>query len=194
MNQNLFTNCEITADDINRGKLIYGSLELHIEGHAIRHKPPLHPKTNKVNFLTAQCCASRSLRTIMTVLEKVVSKHTCRSFNLCDFYGDDEFDKEALRHFLNPALLRIYGREEHVGSIERSVRTVKERFKSTCSNVPYRNFAILMVMSLVEGIIEVLNALPSKNSVLFTISPPTNNYSSLTMLSSSTTITPSLLS
>ena len=109
----------------------------------------------------------------MTVLEKVINKYTCRSFNICDFHGDNEFDKDSLRNFLTPALLHIYGRNEHVGPIERSVRTVKERFRSTCSNVPYRRFTILMVRSLVEGIIAVLNAFSSKNAVSSTISPAT---------------------
>ena len=208
VNQNLLTNCEITADDINRGELIYGPLEPYIEGHTVRHTPPihnkiekiplppiiskhhlnlalymdfffvngnifLHTKTNKVNFLTAQYCTSRSLRTIMTVLEKVINKYTCRSFNICDVHGDNEFDKDILRDFLNPALLHIYGREEHVGPIERSVRTIKTKFRSMCSNVPYRRFTILMVRSLVEGIVAVLNAFPSKNAVSSTINPAT---------------------
>ena len=121
----------------------------------------LHTKTNKVNFLTALYCTSRSLRTIMTVLEKVINKYSCRSFNICNFHGDNEFDKDIIKKFLNPALLHIYGQNEHVGPIERSVRTVKERFRSTCSNVPYKRFTILMVRSLVEGIIAVLNAFPS---------------------------------
>ena len=208
INQNLITNCEITADDVNRGVLIYGPLEPYVEGHMVRHKPPmhdkiekiplppmvsehhlnialyidfffvngnifLHTKSNKVNFLTAQYCNSRSLRTIITVLEKVINKYECRSFNICDCHGDNEFDKEALRTFLEPALLHIYGRKEHVGPIERSVRTIKERFRSTCCNVPYRKFTILMVRSLVEGIVAVLNAFPSKNSISSTISPAT---------------------
>ena len=109
----------------------------------------------------------------MTVLENVINKYECRSFKISDFHGDNEFDKDTLRTFLDPALFHTYGREEHVGTIERSVRTVKERFRSTCSNVPYRRFTILMVRSLVEGIIAVLNAFPSKKSVSSTISPAT---------------------
>ena len=109
----------------------------------------------------------------MTALEKVINKYNCRSFNICDYHGDNEFDKQALRDFLEPALLHIYGREEHVGIIERSVRTINDRFRSTCSNIPYRRITILMVRSLVEAIVEVLNAFPSKNSITTTISPAT---------------------
>ena len=208
VNKNLLNNCVVTADDINRGELIYGPLEPYIEGHMVRHKPPVHTKiekiplppmvalhhsnialsmdfffvngniffftkSDKINFLTAQYCTSRTLRTIMTALEKVINKYSCRSLNICDYHGDNEFDKQALKYFLEPALCHIYGREEHVGSIERPVRTVKERFRSTCSNIPYRRLTILMVRSLVEAIIEVLNAFPSKNAITTTVSPAT---------------------
>ena len=201
VNNNLINNCKITADDINRGELIYGPLEPYVAGHMVRHKPPVHnkiektplpsmiaahhsniamamdfffingniffhTKTDKINFLTAQYCTSRSLRTIMTALDKVINKYKSRSFNICDYHGDNEFDKQALKDFLQPALLHIYGRNEHVGPIERSVRTVKDRFRSTCSNIPYKRITILMVRSLVEAIIEVLNAFPSKMQYL----------------------------
>ena len=208
MNKNLIINCEITADDVNRGELIYGPLEPYIQGHMVRHKPPVHhkvekiplppmisqhhsnialcmdfffvngniffhTKTDTINFLTAQYCTSRSLRTIITALETVINKYSCRSLNICDYHGDNEFDRSALKDFLQPAAVHIYGKGEHCGPIERSVRTVKDRFRSTCSNVPYRRFTILMVRSLVEAIIEVLNAFPSKNAVSNTISPAT---------------------
>ena len=38
----------VTADDINRGELIYGPLEPYIEGHMVRHKPPVHTKIEKI--------------------------------------------------------------------------------------------------------------------------------------------------
>ena len=68
-------------------------------------------------------------------------------------------------------LLHIYGREEHVGFIERSVQTIKERFRSTCSAMPFLRITILMVRSLVEGITNALNAFPFKNGITDTISP-----------------------
>ena len=208
VNDNLITNCEITADDINRGEIIYGPLEPYVAGHMVRHKPPVHnkvekiplplmiakhhsnlsmamdfffingniffhTKTDKINFLSAQYCTSRSLRTIMTALERIINKYKSRSFTICDYHADNEFDKQALKDFLQPALVHIYGRNEHVGPIERSVRTVKDRFRSTCANIPYVRITILMVRSLVEAIIEVLNAFPSKNAISTTISPAT---------------------
>ena len=61
----------------------------------------------------------------------------------------------------------------HVGTIERSVRTVKERMRSTCNGIPFKKITILMVRSLVEGIIAVLNAFPSNTGISKTLSPST---------------------
>ena len=84
-------------------------------------------KSNKIDFLTAQYCTSRSLRTIIIALESIINKYESRSFKITDFHGDSEFDKQQLNDFLEPAILHIYAREEHVGIIERPVRYVKER-------------------------------------------------------------------
>ena len=132
-----------------------------------------HTKSNKVDFTTAQYCTSRSLRSIMTALEKVQNKYSTRSFNITDYHGDNEFDKSALKDFLLPALIHIYGRNEHVGPIERATRTIKERARSTCNGTPYKRITILMVRSLIEAIVEMLNAFPSKGSISDTLSPST---------------------
>ena len=36
-------------------------------------------------------------------------------------HGDNEFDMESLKNFLLPAILHIYGKNEHVGVAERAV-------------------------------------------------------------------------
>ena len=98
----------------------------------------------------------------MTALEEIINKYSCRSFNITNFHGGNEFDKYKLKDFLHPALLHIYGRLEHVGPIEQSARTVKEISRSTINGIPYKRITILMVRSLLEGIIVVLTTFPSK--------------------------------
>ena len=132
-----------------------------------------HTKSNKIDFLTAQYCISRSLRTIFTALESVINKYRCRSFKITDFHGDSEFDKEKLKDFLEPGILHTYAREEHVGIIERSVRSIKERCRSTVHGMPYKRMTILMVKSLVEGVVGMMNAFPSKQGISDTLSPST---------------------
>ena len=84
-------------------------------------------------------------------------------------HANNEFDRAELKHFLKPTLTHIHLRDDHVGFIERSVRTIKERFRSTCIKMTFRSIKMLMVRSLFEVITDVLNAFPSKNLITQTI-------------------------
>ena len=148
-------------------------LALGIDFYFVNGNIFLLSKSQKVDFLTSQYCTSRSLRTIITVIEKVIHKYSCRGFEITDIHADNEFDKEAFKDSIEPILFHTYGREEHVGFIERPVRTIKERCRSTCSAMPYRRITILMARSLIEGVVHMLNAFPSKNGISDTISPAT---------------------
>ena len=90
---------------------------------------------------------------------------------MTDFHGDSEFDKKKLKDFLEPVILHIYARYEHIGVIERLVRSIKEIWQSTVNGIPYKRITILMVRSLVEGMVAMMNTFPSKQGVSDTLSP-----------------------
>ena len=113
------------------------------------------------------------MNTIITTLKKIIHKYTSRSLNITNYHGDPEFDKSELRNFLEPALLHIYAKNEHVGNIEHSTCRIKERARSTCNGIPYKRITILMVRSLIEAIVESLNAFPSPTGISKTMSPST---------------------
>ena len=72
-----------------------------------------------------------------------------------------------------PAILHSHAREHHVGLIERSVWDIKERCRSTANGTTYRRMTILMSRPLVKGVVEMLNAFPSKQAISITLSPST---------------------
>ena len=111
------------------------------------------------------------MRTIITALESIINKYRCRSFKLSDFHGGSEFDKEKLKDFLERAVLHTYAREEHVGTIERSMRSIEERCQSTINAIPYKRMTILMVRSLVEGVVGMMNVFSSKKGIPCTLDP-----------------------
>lgn len=69
--------------------------------------------------------------------------------------------------------MHAYGRNEHVGPIERPVRTIKERCRSTCNGITYRRITVLMVRSLVEGVTDMINIFSSKTGISKSLSPST---------------------
>jgi hypothetical protein len=99
----------------------------------------------------------------------VVSQYTQRSFEIVAFNGNNEF--ETLRKHLSPTLLNIVGRGEHVGPIERPVRTIKERVRCSCQSLPYKKITRLMTWSIVESSVTWLNAFPAKGGASKTMSP-----------------------
>ena len=61
----------------------------------------------------------------------VQNKYNGRDFRISTYHVDNEFDKAEIKK-LAPAIMNIYWRHEHVGGIERSIRTIKERCRVTC--------------------------------------------------------------
>ena len=51
VSQNLITNCEITANDVNHAELIYGTPIPYLQGNMVRRKPPIHEKVEKIPLL-----------------------------------------------------------------------------------------------------------------------------------------------
>ena len=88
-------------------------------------------------------------------------------------HGDGEFEINQLKEEIAPTEAVIYGENEHVPVVERSIRTVKERCRTTCRAAPYTRYTTLMVQHLVTSRVSWLNKFPSKNGVSQTMSPAT---------------------
>ena len=147
------------------------TLQLYLDFFFVNNIPFLHTKSSQVNFLTAHGNVGRSVSSIKKILDSVITTYESRGFRITDIHGDNEFDVQTLRDFLLPAVLHIYGRDEHVPTIERSNRTVKERCRAICNSLPYRRYTKLMVIMLVRFVIYWLNAIPPTTGVSATISP-----------------------
>ena len=48
-------------------------------------------------------------------------------FNITDVHGDNSFNIKSIKSHLLPIYKHIYGKEEHVGIIERIIMVIKER-------------------------------------------------------------------
>ena len=52
-------------------------------------------------------------------LNEIKHIYHSRGFKIENIHGDNEFDKDAIKNSQLPALFHIYGKDEHVGLIER---------------------------------------------------------------------------
>ena len=58
-----------------------------------------------------------------------------RGFEIAEMYGDNEFNINKLKTTITPTILHLCASNEHVPIIERSIRTIKERARSTCHSL-----------------------------------------------------------
>ena len=121
--------------------------------------------------MTVQTGRNRTGTSIIKGLQTVINIYKSRGFIINTIHGDNEFDISRLREEVRPTILQIHGKDEHVGPIERSVRTVKDRTRSICHGLPYKYYTKLMVNSLIEYTIYWINAFPSRNGASKTLSP-----------------------
>jgi hypothetical protein len=149
----------------------HSHLDLFADFFFVNKIPFLHTKSGNINFLTADNTKSRGTKSIIHTLSSVHRLYSTRGFHIDNIHADNEFNIPALHDALLPTNFRIYATGEHVGAIERSVRTVKERCRSICHTLPYRKFTKLMTIRLIDTAIFWLNAFPSKNGVSDFLSP-----------------------
>jgi hypothetical protein len=105
-------------------------IQLYLDFFFVNGYAFLHTKSSKINFITSQICTSRSQGQIIQALNTIKNIYETRGFQITDVHGDNEFDIKRVKEFLLPATLHIYGKDEHVGIIERLIRTVKEQCRT----------------------------------------------------------------
>jgi hypothetical protein len=96
----------------------------------------LHTISRNIGFRTVVFVPDRSSKTIIHELTAVIHLYTNRGFTVCNIHGDNEF--ECARLALTPTHLNIVAADGHVGKIERSIRTIKERLRACAHGLPYR--------------------------------------------------------
>jgi len=67
---------------------------------------------------------------IIITLNEIRQLYSSRGFRVENIHGDNDFNREDIKRSELPTLFHIYGRDEHVGIIESSNRTVKNKART----------------------------------------------------------------
>ena len=137
----------------------------------INGNPFLHTISRDLCFRTIASVTSRSANTIIRELRAVLRFYASRNLEVVSVSGDQEF--ECAKDDLHPIFLDIADTDSHVPEIERSIRTVKERVRSTLHGMPFKRVPRIMIRALAEFAVQSLNQLPAQNGVSPTLSPHT---------------------
>ena len=69
-----------------------------------------------------------------------------------------------------PSILNTQAAREHGPTLERNIRTLKDRTRSMVHLVPYRKITLLVIYSIVRQAKSMMNAFPSKKVISTTMS------------------------
>ncbi len=147
----------------------YKNVTLNIDFFYVNGIAVLHTISNCLTFRSVDFPDSRSEAQIMHVFNKVKRIYGARGFKIVDLHGDNEFAKIQVQ--ILPTNLTLAAANEHVGTVERSVRTMKESSRAGLHSIPYKQVPIAMVKGLLKYATMLQNAFPTKSGISDTLSP-----------------------
>jgi hypothetical protein len=193
-------NCPVTVDDAKRALLIYGPDVAAIKGKTtkgpsqhvptfnpvqvpgfilqhhsdvtlcmdifyVKGHPFFHTISRKVQFRTVAPVLNRNKATLLREIKPVLAMYKSRGFNISDLHADMEF--ECIRNDVLPSRLNV------TAANKRSIRTMKERARTTIHGLPFKRLPKLMIQAVVYHAAKGLNQFPAKNGISDTLSPLT---------------------
>ena len=160
------------------------NLTLCVDFFYVQGIPFLHSISRKIGFRTVAQVPNRSKTTILKETRSVIHLYHARGLAIRDIHADIEF--ECIRPDVLPIDMHIVPADSHVGEIERSIRTLKERIRSTVHGLPFKRLPKLMIKELTKHGVQCLNRFPWKNGVSQDMSPhsivtgkPTPDYNNM---------------
>ena len=144
-------------------------VSLCIDFFFVQGIPFFHTISRDIGYRTVNVVPNRSKTTIIRNIKRVFKLYQARGFTVRDEHSDNEF--ECSRATLLPIALNVVPADSHVGEIERSIRTIKERLRSCVHGLPFQRFPKVMIRYMVADAVRCLNQFPWANGVSDTMSP-----------------------
>jgi hypothetical protein len=126
-----------------------------------------------IRFGSIEVIPNKNQATLFKAMKQIAAVYHNGGFRIRHAFMDGAF--ECLRDDLHEMqiMLNTTARDEHVGDIERFIRTVKERMRATFSMLPFDHVPDRMVMELAKREVFWLNSFPLADGVSTTLGPRT---------------------
>ena len=151
----------------------YGEVTLCVDFMYVNKVPLLVTLSRNIKFGTMEAVADRKEATILKCIKGVVILYRKAGFKVTTALMDGEF--VPLRSGLAELGLRLNetSRDEHVGDIERYIRTVKERMRAIYNTLPFQKIPARLVIEMAKTAVFWLNAFPTAGGASRQMSPRT---------------------
>jgi len=127
--------------------------------------------SESVHLGTLHNLDSRQTSHVGEKLKQVIALYTGRGFRVTVINGDPEFAPLAALDILSEYNFNLSAQGEHVGPIERYIRTVKDRTRSAHNTLRFLRIPAVMIRRLVHNAVFWLNAFPYAKGVSPDYSP-----------------------
>ena len=121
----------------------HSNVTLCVDFFYVNGIPLLHTISRSFKFRTVEEMDNRNKETMISSIMHTVKLYKSRGLIVENIHADNEF--ECCRSELRPIILSIAGAGMHVGEVERSIRTIKERVRCSIHDLPFRNYPRVLV-------------------------------------------------
>jgi hypothetical protein len=129
----------------------------------------LHTISRKLQYRLVTPVNDRTKTTMLKCINSSLLLYRTRGFTVVDIHADLEF--ECIREDIMPVHLNVLAADAHVGEVERSIRTIKERNRATVHGLPFKRLPKIMVREIVKHSVTCLNQLPANDGLSEHLSP-----------------------
>ena len=149
----------------------HSNITLCVDILFVQGTPFLTTISERICFRTVEELGARNYKCILNALQKVINVYDSRELHIQHIKGDSEF--ECIRDSVLPCLLHVCAVSEHVPTVERSIRTIKEHARTIIHGLPFTYYPPILLRYLLYFVARVLNSFPASNGVCNTHSPLT---------------------
>jgi hypothetical protein len=149
---------------------LHPTINLSADYLYVQSIPMLHTISGNYNFQTIEALPSKkkpNTTDMKNGIKKVINIYHSRNLLVEQLNTDNEFN--VIRDDIRPTLLNMVAANEHVGNIERSIRTVKEGTRCHVQRLPFRRWPKQMIIGCITYVVKCLNDIPSENGVSDTL-------------------------
>ena len=149
--------------------LAHGTVQLCADVCFINNLPFLVTISRAIKLRTVDMISSTSNKVILASLQQVFKIYDSRGFQVSHLLADSGF--QGIARDILPIRYNPSSAGEHVPEIERNIRTLKERVRSTIHGLPYRHHPTQMLEAIIRHNNMWLNWFVARDGVSDALSP-----------------------
>jgi Eukaryotic translation initiation factor 3 subunit G len=149
----------------------YSKVELCADIMFVDSIPFLVTVSRHIKFGTTTKIRDRTGATLSKALQAALKIYGAGGFKVTVAHMDGEFEHLRVDLAIAGVYLNTASRGEHMGDIERYIRTLKERTRAMYNTLPFQRMPDRLVIEMVYAAVYWLNSFPGASGISDTMSP-----------------------